>query len=121
MKKPSRWLVGLLLALMPVLGCGHKRVYVSVPPRLSLSPYNQVGLVTFTIENAKGQLHELATRRFAEEVLAAARGVEVLELGSVDSVVKRVGESEFGAASAQAIGTARGVPAVFVGHLKVPT
>jgi hypothetical protein len=98
-------------------GCASKRIMV--PPRLDLQPHGSVGLVTFTVENAKGQLHDFATQRFAEEVLAAQSGIELLELGNADSLVRRVGETSFGPASAQALGEQRGVPAVFVGHLKV--
>jgi hypothetical protein len=90
-----------------------------VPPRLDLQPYGSVGLVTFTVENAKGNLHDFATQRFAEEVLAGQAGIEVLELGNQDSLVRRVGETAFGPASAQALGERRDIPAVFVGHLKV--
>jgi hypothetical protein len=106
----------LLLAALSA-GCAGKRIMV--PPRLDLQPYGSVGLVTFTVENAKGQLHDFATQRFAEEVLAGQSGIEMLELGNADSLVRRVGESAFGPASAQALGEQRDVPAVFVGHLKV--
>jgi hypothetical protein len=99
-------------------GCGPKYVSVRVPPRVDVGQYGRVGLVNFTIENAKGQLNVLATQRFSEYVLDAQR-VEVLELGSVDSVLRRVGEVQFSAASAQAVGGSRDVPAVFAGHLKV--
>jgi hypothetical protein len=98
-------------------GCASHRVLV--PPRLDLQPYGKVALVTFSVENAKGSLHELATQRFAEEVLNGQSGIELLELGNADTLVRRVGETEFGAASAQALGQERDVPAVFVGHLKV--
>ncbi len=108
--------LGLLLAALSA-GCASKRVLV--PPRLDLQPYGSVGLVTFTVENAKGTLHEFATQRFAEEVLAGQSGIELLELGNQDSLVHRVGETQFGPASAQALGDQRDVPAVFVGHLKV--
>ena len=90
-----------------------------VPPRLDLEPYRRVGLVQFTVERAKRSLHELATERFAEELLAARR-VEVPELGVRDSLVRRVGETQFGPASAQALGAERAVPAVLAGHLVVP-
>ena len=106
----------LLLAALSA-GCAGKRIMV--PPRLDLQPYGSVGLVTFTVENAKGQLHDFATQRFAEEVLAGQSGIEMLELGNADSLVRRVGESAFGPAAAQALGEQRDVPAVFVGHLKV--
>lgn len=119
MKRPGAARSASLALLLAALsaGCAGKRVLV--PPRLDLQPYGSVGLVTFTVENAKGTLHELATQRFAEEVLAGQSGIELLELGNADSLVRRVGETAFGPASAQALGEQRDVPAVFVGHLKV--
>ena len=105
--------------LLAVLGSGCGSHSVLVPPRLDLRPYAKLGLVTFTVENAKGSLHQYATERFAEEVLAAQPGIEVLELGSVDTLLQRVGEQELGIAGAQALGRARDVGAVFAGHVKV--
>jgi len=90
-----------------------------LPPRLNLSPYGQIGLVTFTAENAKGSLHEFATRRFSEYVLAAQTGIEVMELGAADSVLRRTHATELGPRAAQALGGEGGVPVVFFGHLKV--
>ena len=116
MRRISRTLSAVALLLL-VSNCGGHKVLV--PPRLDLRPYAKVGLVTFTVENAKGSLHQLATERFAEQVLAAQPGVEVLELGSVDTVLQRVGEKDLGIAGAQALGRARNVGAVFAGHLKV--
>ncbi|HUL50578.1 MAG TPA: hypothetical protein VLT79_11235 [Gemmatimonadales bacterium] len=110
-----------LLCSLVVLGCGGgtRQVRVDVPPVLNLKPYGRVGLARFTVEKAKGQLDEIATERFSEAVLSAQPGVEVLELGAADSIRKRVGEPTQGAGTAQAIGTSRGIPAVFVGHMKV--
>jgi hypothetical protein len=92
---------------------------VLVPPRLDLSQYGQVGLTRFTVERVKGQLDEFATRRFSEDLLSAQPGIEVLELGSADSIRRRVGEADYGPATVVALGAARGVPAVFVGHLRL--
>ncbi len=107
----------LVLALLAA-GCGGA-TRVLVPPRVDLRPYGKLGLVTFTVENAKGSLHEYATEQFAEAVLAAQPGIEVLELGAADSVMKRVGEKDVGMASVQAIGREQNVGAVFAGHMKV--
>ena len=117
---PRRPLVAVLLVLFNLAGiaCGGSH-RVLLPPRLNLSPYGQIGLVTFTAENAKGSLHEFATRRFSEYVLAAQTGIEVLELGAADSVLRRTRSTELGPAAAQALGGERGVPVVFFGHLKV--
>jgi hypothetical protein len=101
------------------LGCGGGPQRVLLPPRLDLAPFGHVGLTRFTVEKAKGELDQIATERFSEDILAAQPGIEVLELGSADSVRKRVGEADVGPATVQALGAARGVPVVFVGHLKV--
>lgn len=107
----------LLLAALSAGACASRRVLV--PPRLDLHPYQRLGLVTFTVENAKGSLHQLATERFAEAVLTAQPGLEVLEFGTVDTLLQRVGDRELGIAAAQELGKQRGVGAVFAGHLKV--
>ncbi len=104
----SRSSLALFLVLLAAGCAGHR---ILVPPRLDLHPYGKLGLVTFTVENAKGSLHQFATERFAEEVLAAQPGIEVLELGPLDSALD--------AARAQQLGKERGVAAVFAGHLKV--
>ena len=105
----------VLLAVLP--GCSSK--YVWVAPRLDLQPHSPVGLITFTIENAQGTLHEVATRRFAEAAFAGQEGIEILELGEAETVLAAVGEPEMGPRAAQRIGAAYDVPAVFVGHLVV--
>lgn len=113
------WRRAVAMSLSIALGSacgGHK---VLVPPRLDLHPYGKLGLVTFTVENAKGSLHQFATERFAEEVLAAQPGIEVLELGAMDTMLARLGEREVGVAAAQELGAQRHVPAVFAGHLKI--
>lgn len=109
---------GSLLSLALVgLGCGSKKVLV--PPHLDLEPYGQLAIVTFTVENARGSLHHLATERFAEAVLEAQPGLELFELGTQDTLLQRVGESQLGVAAAQELGKQRGVGAVFAGHLKI--
>jgi hypothetical protein len=103
------------------LACGGGRQYttVMIPPRLDLGQFERAALATFTVENAKGSLHELATRRFAEQILQAPQDVEVLELTGTDAVLRQAGEPAFGPGSARAIGAAHDVPVVFAGHLTV--
>ncbi len=109
----------VLLSAALLAGCGGSHS-VLVPPRLDLQPYGSVGLFTFSAQNAKGSLNELATERFSEAMLDGQSGIEVLEMGTEDSLLQRVGETEFGPAAAQAVGKAHpDLPAVFVGHLTV--
>jgi hypothetical protein len=105
-----------------ILGCGGRRVapqQVLDPPRFDLRQYGRIALMTFSIENAKGSLHTLATAKFSEWVLAAQPGIEILELGPADTLMARAGEREFGPLSAKAVADAHKVPVVFLGHLKV--
>lgn len=107
MRRPA--VLPILMAAALAASCGGKRVLV--PPRLDLAPRAPVGLVTFTIENAQGSLHELATQRFAEYVLDGQPGIEILELGEQPERVD--------AAAARRLGQEHGVRSVFVGHIVV--
>lgn len=115
--KPRHTAAALIGCVALTLSCGAHRVLV--PPRLDLVPYGSVGLVEFTMEQAKGSLNELATRRFSEEILAAQRGVEVQELGDADALLRRTGQASLGPDAARALGGEQGVPAVFFGHLRI--
>jgi hypothetical protein len=115
-RRSLQW-AGLGMAAMMAAACGSKRVLE--PARVDLRPHGRLALMTFSVENAKGQLQKLATARFSEAVLAAQPGIEMLELGPADTLVARAGETEFGPKSAKAVADAHGVPVVFLGHLKV--
>ena len=105
-----RAVAGLLVLCAAACGGGGARLHdVLLPPHLNLVPYGAVGLVTFTAENAKG-LNEFATRRFEEYVLAAQTGIEMRDFPRADSV-QVVGVAM--------LGPERGVPVVFLGHLKI--
>jgi hypothetical protein len=99
------------LVILAAFGCGGSRrpprQRVLLPPTLNLLPYKNIGLFFFTVENAKGSLHEFATQRFEEYVLAAQPGLEMREFRSADS--SRV----FSATDST------GVPVAFFGHLKI--
>src|SRR5260370_25876174 len=102
------------LVVLAIVGCGGTyrppRQRVLLPPTLNLVPYRNIGLFEFSVENAKGNLHEFATRRFEEHVLPAQTGIEGQEFKSADST--RLFSS--GADSSV-------VPIAFFGHLKSPT
>jgi hypothetical protein len=105
-----------LIALAAVAGCAAK--YTIVPPAVDLTGYETVGLVTFKVENAKGDLDSLATQLFLQEVTAAQR-VPVVELGRADEVLAGIGKASFNREAALAIGGKHGVEAFFVGEIKI--
>jgi len=107
-----------LLTVLALAACSSAR-YVEVPPRLDLHPIGPVGLVTFTTVNARPAMGERATRQFAEQVLGAQSGIEVLEIEPSDSLLRYAADKGYGPDFAQAVGRQKGVAAVFVGQLEV--
>jgi hypothetical protein len=109
--RPVRFVI-CLSVILAVVSCGGSRrpvrQRVLLPPTLNLVPYHNVGLFEFSVENAKGTLHQFATQRFEEYVLAAQTGIEMREFTSPDS--SRV----FSAAA-----DSNGCPVAFFGHLKI--
>jgi hypothetical protein len=100
---PFSPVVAFVLATLTSTACASHRVLL--PPQLDLVPFGSVGLVKFSVEGARGGLGELVTQRFEEYVLGAQRGIEVQGFATSDS--------------GAALGGARGVPVVFLGHLRV--
>jgi hypothetical protein len=106
----------LSVAIAAIAGCTTK--YTIVPPAVDLTGYETVGLVTFKVENAKGELDSLATQFFLQEVTAAQR-VPVVELGPADEVLAGIGKAAFNREAALAVGEKHGVEAFFLGEIKI--
>lgn len=96
---------------LATVACGGGRPDVLVAPLVDLAPHSRIGLVTLSSEGASGSLPSFATQRFAERMLRAQQGIEVLELGTVDGPVD--------AAMARRLGEQHGLRAIVVGHLVV--
>lgn len=110
-KKQLVWLV----CLAAVAGCVK---YMIVPPAVDLTAQGTLGLVTFKVEGAKGDLDGMATQYFLQEVTAAQR-VPVVELGRHETVLSDVGKTSFDRETALAIGKKQGVEAFFLGEVKI--
>ena len=63
-RMPLRPATAVLLVTLSGFACASHRILV--PPRLNLVPYGSVGLVTFTMENAKGSLQPFKVLRCGE-------------------------------------------------------
>src|SRR5436309_14021363 len=91
-----------ILTLVAAMGCGgggQTSHTVLVAPRLNLLPYGSVGLVTSSIEKAKGTLNEFATavRGVSARRAARHRGAGVLP-GRLDAGAERAARPRRGAA-----------------------
>ncbi len=114
--KSGNLVCALALTMMVAGACATARVLV--PPRFDLATFYTVGLVNFTIENARGDLDEVATEYFTRELFATQSGIEVLELGDMDEILAEAERERFDLRAARAVGGEYEIPAVFVGHLK---
>jgi hypothetical protein len=103
------------LVVLGSIGCSAK--YTQLPPKLDLQPYGRVAIIPFAATRADTSFAALATRRFAEDVLAAQPGVELLELGESDPLVRAFRRTGDASALTQALGKDREVMAVFLGQL----
>jgi hypothetical protein len=107
-----------LLGYFLIILAGACAKYAIVPPAVNLLDYADVGLVTFKVENATGDLDEVGTQFFLEQVQRTQR-VPIAELGGPTEVLERTGGSAFGLDTAKALGAEFGVRSFFVGEIKI--
>jgi len=92
---------------------------VLVPPEVDLLPYERIGLISFSVENAEGQLDEMATQRFLQDITRFQRGVQIIELGRLDEVLGKINKTSLDHEAMSAIGEHFGVTSFFHGKIKV--
>jgi hypothetical protein len=92
--------------------------YVLDPPAVDLTTAEPIGLITFSVVNAKGDLDQVATQAFLEEVSGAQR-VPILEIGKLDAVFAKIGMKTLGPDAARAIGQAYKVKSFFHGNVRI--
>ena len=110
----KRYFIGLVV-LAAVAGCVK---YTIVPPAVDLTGYETIGLVTFKVEGAAGDLDTISTQYFLQEVTAAQR-VPVVELGRTEDVLAGTGKTSFDREAALALGEKHGVQVFFMGEVRI--
>ena len=110
-----RKLIGIMYFIF-FIGCGP---VIIVHPAIDLTPFEQIGFISFEIENAEGLINELIRQRFLEEITHAQRGFEIIELGTINDVLTKVNMSTMDSEAAKAIGEIYGVNAFFRGKFSV--
>ncbi len=108
-----------LLVLIIVFMLFHCGPTVLVPPEIDLTPFQRVGLIAFSLENAEGRLNEIATQRFLQEIIYYQRGVQIIEMGKIEDVLKEIDGSSINQEAIIAIGKHYGVTSFFLGDVVV--
>jgi len=106
----------VFVIMISFFGCGP---VVLIPPEIDLIPFERVGLISFSLENAAGRIDEIATQRFLQEITFNQRGAQVIELGTLDEVLAKIGKTALDQEAAAAIGEQFGVTSFFYGKVTV--
>ena len=105
----------ILLICVPILyACSHTK-QVLIPPRIDLRTYKAIGVINFS-STARSDLEEYVTQKYIQTVQSAQPGVRFLELGSKESILKKISLSEIDLEAIKAIGDAYNVDALIFGH-----
>jgi hypothetical protein len=108
-----------LVLLLPLLAsCAHYQ-NVPVPPRVDVLHYGAVGVIQFSSAGPRQGLLPHATRRFLEQVMRAQPGVRVVELGTVQQALARVGRQQLDGEAIRALATQSQLQAIFAGGLEL--
>lgn len=106
-----------LAAILFICGCAHKQK-VLMPPRVSLAPYNDIGIIRFS-SNAPDKLQDYATHHFMQRVQAAQPGTRFLELGRQEHLLHSGAVDRLDGQAVRSIARRFGVNAIITGHLEV--
>lgn len=107
----------VVAAMAAALGCAS-RSRVLVPPRVDLADYGAIGIIEFSA-SSDPEYGPLATIQFIQMLQDAQPGAPILELGTQEQVLAKVGRQELDFEAMRAIGAAYRVDAVFSGDVEV--
>lgn len=111
-----RKISSVIIVTLLFFGCGP---VVLIPPEIDLIPFERIGLISFALENAAGRIDEIATQRFLQEITFHHRGIQILELGTMEDVLAKIGASDIDPDTAAVIGEQFGVTSFFYGKVAV--
>ena len=109
--------VWFFLTVVLLTGCTHKQK-VMVPPRIVLTPFNNIGIIDFS-SNVNDRLQQTVTQKFMQRIQSAQPGVRFLELGPMAPILTSFGADHLNPDILMALAGKYHVNAVFTGHLEI--
>jgi hypothetical protein len=106
----------LVLSLFILISCSTVE---QVPMAIDLTPYERIGLISFSIKNPKSNLDEISTKRFLESISEFQKGVKFIELGTLDEVLGEINKKVLNQEAVKAIGEHFDVSSFFHGEINV--
>ena len=105
----------LSFAILSIASC-TKTVRVYTPPRLDLSQFGRLGLITFS-DNAQPSVAQYATDQFQNAIHSAQAGIPIVELGTEKNVLRNIGSNQLDSQARQKIRKQYNVSAIFIGSV----
>jgi hypothetical protein len=102
-------------AILFIASCA-RTVKVYQPPRLDLAQFGRLGLITFS-DNAQPSVADYVTGQFQSRIHSAQAVIPIVELGTKEDVLKRIGSSHLDSAAIEKIGKKYNISALFIGDL----
>lgn len=87
-----------------------------IPPKVDLKPYNQIGVISFNLENARGDIGDLVASKFIRAISKSQRKTHLIKIGSTKQAQRRIGKSEL---DVKAVGKRYEVDALFTGTVSL--
>jgi nitrogen regulatory protein PII len=112
----TRGWIPLFLLTLGLTGCAGRRM--ALPPAIDLNEYTVIGLLTFDCSEP-GELGTYTSQRFLQYILTDQVGARVVELGTVQEVLTRVGHEHLDVEAIQAIGEHYRLKTLINGTLEV--
>ncbi len=106
----------IFLFFMVFISCSSK---IMAPPEIDLLHYERVGLISFSSKNVESQADEMATKHFLQEISHFQKGVQVIEIGTLDEVLGQINKVTLNQEAVKAIGEHFGVASFFHGEINV--
>ncbi|MDQ1317917.1 MAG: hypothetical protein QG588_1572 [Candidatus Poribacteria bacterium] len=110
----SKWLF-LILILFIVSGCGFMSMFT---PEMALDKYQRVGVINFSSES-KGNLNEIMTQEFLNDVRKASKKTQIIELGDESKILESTQQTELNAVVINTIGKKNNLDAIITGHIVI--
>jgi hypothetical protein len=110
----SKWLF-LVLIIFTVSGCGFMSMFT---PEMALDKYQRVGVINFSSEG-KGNLNEIMTQEFLNDVRKASKKTQIIELGDESKILESTQQTELNAVVINAIGKKNNLDAIITGHIVI--
>jgi len=101
--------------ILSIASC-TKTVRVYSPPRLDLSQFGRLGLISFS-DNAQPSMGQYATNQFQNAIHSAQGAIPIVELGTERNVLRNIGSNQLDSQAMQKIRKQYNVSAIFIGYI----